>query len=104
MIKLSVFYPNEEGKKFDMDYYLNKHLPMIEDKLGSALKNASAEQGLAGAEPGSPATYIAMGHLLFDSVEAFQNAFGPHIENIMADIPNYTDIQPVIQISEVKMS
>ena len=69
MIKLSVLYPNEEGKKFDMDYYLSKHLPMIADKLGSALKNTSAEQGLAGAEPGSPATYIAMGHLFFDSVE-----------------------------------
>ena len=103
MIKLSVFYPNEEGKKFDMDYYLNKHLSMVKDKLGSALKNVSAEQGLGGTEPGSPPTYIAMGHLLFDSVEAFQNAFGPHIENIMADIPNYTDIQPTIQISEVKL-
>jgi len=104
MIKVSVLYPNEEGKKFDMDYYLNKHLPMVEDKLGSALKNVSAEQGLGGAEPGSAATYIAMGHMLFDSVEAFQNAFGPHVETIMADIPNYTDTQPVIQISEVKMA
>jgi uncharacterized protein (TIGR02118 family) len=44
-----------------------------------------------------------MGHLYFDSVEAFQAAFGPHAPAIMADIPNYTDIQPVIQISEVKM-
>lgn len=26
---------------------------------------------------------------------------GPHMEEIMADIPNYTDIPPVIQISEV---
>jgi uncharacterized protein (TIGR02118 family) len=61
------------------------------------------EQGLGGAEPGSPATYVAMGHLLFDSVEAFQSAFGPYAEAIMADIPNYTDTQPTIQISEVKM-
>jgi uncharacterized protein (TIGR02118 family) len=36
-------------------------------------------------------------------VEAFQSAFGPHAEEIMADIPNYTDIQPTLQISEVKM-
>ena len=61
------------------------------------------EQGLSGVEPGSPATYVAMAHLLFDSVEAFQSAFGPHAEAIMADIPNYTDIQPTIQISEVKI-
>jgi uncharacterized protein (TIGR02118 family) len=103
MIKLSVFYPNEEGKRFDMDYYLNSHIPMIQEKLGTALKGGTVEQGLGGAEPGSPATYVAMGHLLFDSVEAFQSAFGPYAEAIMADIPNYTDTQPTIQISEVKM-
>ena len=103
MIKVSVFYPNEKGKKFDMDYYCNSHIPMVQKKLGSALKGGAVEQGLSGAEPGSPATYVAMGHLLFDSVEAFQMAFGPHAETIMADVPNYTDIQPVLQISEVKM-
>ncbi len=103
MIKVSVFYPNEEGKKFDMDYYLNSHIPMVQEKLGAALKGGTVDQGLGGAEPGSPATYIAMGHLLFDSVEEFQSAFGPHAEAIMADIPNYTDIQPTIQVSEVKM-
>ena len=103
MIKVSVLYPNEEGKKFDMDYYCNSHIPMVQEKLGAALKGGAVEQGLSGAEPGSPATYVAMGHLLFDSVEAFQSAFGPHAEAIMADIPNYTDIQPTLQISEVKM-
>jgi uncharacterized protein (TIGR02118 family) len=103
MIKVSVFYPNEAGKKFDMDYYCNKHIPMVQQKLGSALKAGAVEQGLSGVEPGSRATYIAMGHLYFDSVEAFQTSFGPHAESIMADVPNYTDIRPTIQISEVKI-
>lgn len=104
MIKVSVFYPNEAGKKFDMDYYCSKHMPMIKEKLGAALKGEAAEQGLGGAQPGSRAAYIAMGHLYFESVEAFQTAFAPHAQSIMADIPNYTDIQPLIQISEVKLS
>ena len=103
MIKVSAFYPNEEGKKFDMDYYLNSHIPMVQEKCGAAIKGGAVEQGLSGIEPGSPATYVAMAHLLFDSVEAFQNSFVPHAESIMANIPNYTDIQPTIQISEVKM-
>jgi uncharacterized protein (TIGR02118 family) len=103
MIKVSVFYPNEEGKKFDMEYYCNKHIPMVQQKLGAALKGGAVEKGLGGVEPGSRAIYIAMGHLYFDSVEAFQTAFGPHAESIMGDIPNYTDIQPTIQISEVKI-
>ena len=103
MIKVSVLYPNEEDKKFDMDYYLNSHIPMVQEKLGDALKGGAVEQGLGGVEPGSPAIYVAMAHLLFDSVETFQSAFGPHSEAIMADVPNHTDIQPTIQISEVKM-
>ena len=42
-----------------------------------------------------------MCHIYCDSVEAFQAGFGPHIKEIMGDIPNYTDIAPVMQISEV---
>ena len=103
MIKLSVFYPNNEDCKFDMDYYCNNHIPMVQEKLGAAVKGVAVEQGLSGAEPGSQATYVAMAHILFDSVEAFQGAFGPHAKEIMGDVPNYTDIQPTIQISEVKI-
>ncbi|MGZ3578920.1 MAG: EthD family reductase [Syntrophales bacterium] len=71
--------------------------------MGTACKRIAVERGLGGAEPGSRATYIIMFHLYFDSVEAFQAAFGPHAPAIMGDIPNYTDIQPTIQVSEVKM-
>jgi len=34
MIKVSVLYPNGEGKKFDMDYYFNQHVPMVGGLLG----------------------------------------------------------------------
>jgi len=103
MIKVSVFYTNNEGSKFDMNYYCNSHIPMVRQKLGAACKGAAVEQGITGATPGSRPAFIAMGHIYFDSVEAFQTAFGPHAEAIMADIPNYTDIQPTLQISEVKI-
>jgi uncharacterized protein (TIGR02118 family) len=103
MIKVSVFYPNQEGSKFDMDYYCSSHIPMVREKLGAACKGVTVEQGMAGATPGSRPGFIAMGHLYFDTVETFQTAFAPHAESIMADIPNYTDIQPTLQISEVKI-
>lgn len=103
MIKVSVLYPNTKDGKFNMEYYFSKHIPMIQRKLGAACKSVSVDVGLGGAEPGSQATYIAMFHMVFDSVEAFQIAFGTHAQAIMGDMPNYTDIQPVTQISEVKM-
>ena len=103
MIKVTVMYPNTEGSKFDMAYYCNSHMPMVQEKLGAALKGVAVEQGIGGAEPGSPPPYLALGHLLFESVEAFQTSFGPHAQVLMGDIPNYTNTQPTIQISEVKM-
>src|SRR5471030_497799 len=103
MIKVSVLYPHSPSTTFDMTYYLEKHMPMVRQKLGSACKGVAVEQGLGGGSPGAPPTYIAMGHLLFDSADAFQSAFTPHAASIMGDIPNYTQIQPIIQLSEVKL-
>ena len=103
MVKVSVMYPNHEGTKFDMTYYINRHIPMVRQLLGSALRGVSVEQGISGEGPGSPASYVAMGHLLFDSVEAFQTSFGPQAQAIMEDIPNYTNSGPIVEISEVKL-
>jgi uncharacterized protein (TIGR02118 family) len=103
MIKVSVMYPNSEGSRFDMAYYCATHIPLVRQKLGAALKGVAVEQGIGGAIPGSPAPYLALGHLLFDSVEAFQTSFAPHAPALLGDIPNFTNTQPTIQISEVKM-
>lgn len=101
MIKVSVLYPNGTDKKFDLDYYCNKHIPLVGGLLGDAVKGATIEKGLGGAAPGSEATYVVMGNLYFETMESFQNSFGPNADKIMADLPNFTNIQPVIQISEV---
>ncbi len=102
MIRVSVMYPNSPGARFDMAYYTSKHMPMVQKKV-TTCKGIAAEKGVAGGAPGSQPTYIATGYLLFDSVEAFQSGFGPHANEILSDIPNYTNTQPVIQISEITL-
>ncbi|NDZ16039.1 EthD family reductase [Variovorax sp. WS11] len=101
MIKVSVMYPNTAGARFDHDYYRDKHMPMLKEKMGDACKSYTIDKGLAGGAPGAPAPYIGMCHIFCDSVESFQAAFGPHMKAIMGDVPNYTDLKPVMQISEV---
>ena len=101
MIRVSVLYPQTAGAKFDWDYYLAKHIPMVREKLGKALKGVAVEKGLAGGRPGTPASFVALCHLSFDSVEAFQAALAPQAATNMGDIPNYTTLQPTKQISEV---
>jgi uncharacterized protein (TIGR02118 family) len=103
MIKVSVLYPSGKGNTFDMNYYLATHIPLVRRLSGSALKRVEVEQGIGGLVPGSTPVYLAMGHLFFESVQAFQAAFGPHATEITGDIPNYTNTQPTIQISEVRL-
>ena len=101
MIKVSVMYPNIPGARFDHSYYRDSHMPLVKAKLGAACLYYTIEKGLAGAAPGTAATYVAMCHFFCESIESFQSAFGPHAQEIMGDIPNYTDLSPVLQISEV---
>jgi uncharacterized protein (TIGR02118 family) len=101
MIKVSVMYANKPGARFDHAYYRDKHMPLVKARMGDRCKFYTVDKGLAGGGPGEPATYVAMCHLFCDSVQDFQAGFDPHAEEIMADIPNYTDQQPIIQISEV---
>lgn len=101
MIKVSVLYPNADGCRFDMAYYRATHMPLVERKLGAACRRTEIDHGIGGAAPGSKPPFVAAAHLFFDSVEAFQQAFEPHAEAIMSDVPNYTNVEPVVQISEL---
>lgn len=101
MIKVSVMYPNTPGARFDHVYYRDKHMPLVQARMGDTCKYYTIDKGLAGGAPGAPATYVAMCHIFCDSAATFQSGFGPHAQEIMADIANYTDLTPTMQISEV---
>jgi uncharacterized protein (TIGR02118 family) len=74
---------------------------MVEARLGGALKGILVDRGVAALQPGTPAPYMIACHLLFDSQQAFLDAFLPHAAEITADIPRYTDVEPVIWMNEV---
>ena len=105
MVKISILYPLSTGAKFDMDYYLGKHMPMSIERLSAqkGFKGVSVERGLGGDRPGADPTYIALCHYVFESIEDFLAAFTPYAAVLQNDMPNYTDIKPVIQLSEVEI-
>ena len=102
MIKISLLYPYDENKRFDIDYYVNTHAPWARKLMGTALKGFEIEHGISGVEPGSKPTHVAAAHLYFGSVDDFTSSYGPNAAAIQNDIPNYTDIQPIRQISSVQ--
>ncbi|MDT0607191.1 EthD family reductase [Croceitalea rosinachiae] len=101
MVKVTILYPNGEDKTFDMDYYSNKHMPMLKTLMGDSLKFYEIDKGISGRTPDEPMPYLAIGYLYFDKLSDYQESFGPNAEKIVGDIPNYTNIQPILQISEV---
>jgi uncharacterized protein (TIGR02118 family) len=101
MIKVSVMYPNTPGARFDHTYYRDTHMPLVKARMGDTCKYYTVDKGLAGGAPGTPPAYIGMCHIFCDSVESFQAGFAAHAAELMADIPHYTDLTPVMQISEV---
>jgi uncharacterized protein (TIGR02118 family) len=106
MVKVSILYPNIPGARFDMDYYLRRHMPMSIENLSASegFRGVSVERGIGGAGPGAPATYIAMCHYLFDTAEDFLAAFGRHEALLQGDIPNCTNIPAIIQFSAVEIA
>lgn len=105
MIKISVLYPNTPASRFDMSYYLNTHMPISIEQLSAAkgFQGVSVERGVGGGSPGSPPAYIAMCHYLFDSMDDFLAAFTPYAPFLQGDRMNYTDVEPIIQISAVEI-
>src|SRR5262245_59065068 len=102
MVRITVLYPNESGKRFDHTYYAQKHLPLVMERLkSSGMLRYEVDKGIAGGAPGAPAPFVATCHLYFNNVADFQKGIGTHSKEIMGDIPNYTDIAPQIQISEI---
>ena len=102
MIKVSILYPSKPGSRFDVDYYLQVHMPMAVRLLGSAMKAVSVEIGVSGVIPGQPAPFAAIVGFTCESAEAFNAAFLPVAGQLQGDIPKYTDIEPVIQMSEIR--
>ena len=103
MIKVAFLYPNKPGSRFNADYYIDVHMPLVIKRLGTALKAVSAEIGISSAMPDQPPPNAAICAFDFESVQAFNEAVMPHYRELQGDIPNYTDIEPAAQISEVRI-
>lgn len=101
LIKVSVMYPFAEGKTFNMEYYETRHMPMVAGFLGSNLVKYTIEKGIASGIPNQPLPYMAVGIFYVKSLSDYQAAITPNRDAIRADFANYTNVAPVILVSEV---
>lgn len=90
---LFVTYPRGVSDRFDRDYYVATHLPLVESSWG--------QYGLTSAQAYFPATeaatQVAIAMLSFKSDEAIGVSLAsPETPAVLGDLPNFTDITPVL--------
>src|ERR1700733_14604403 len=101
MIRIAAAYPREPGKKFDLDYYINTHLPMVWQKFAPfGLKKIEVDRGVE--KPGGGGSpFFAIGYLYFDFLADFQKCYAAVGAEVVGNIPVYTDVVPMIQVGEI---
>jgi uncharacterized protein (TIGR02118 family) len=97
---ITVLYPNGPGVTFDFDYYLKHHATLIDRLYGASIAKLELRRGSA-TPVGSPAPYIAVINIWIADQGAFDAAGAKHGATLIADVPNFTNIMPIIQIDEI---
>ena len=101
MVIVTVMYPLKPKSRFDLDYYTTKHMPLVRARWAPCgMQEATAVKGLPGPGGAAP-TYGYMAVLRFGSPAGVQDALAKHGREVMGDVPNFTDVQPIVQVSEV---
>lgn len=101
MIRAMVFYPSGKGR-FDMEYYLNSHIPLAERLLKPyGLIRAEVDKGISGGRPDEVAPFGAIACMVFENMEDMAKGMAAHDAELAADAKNFTDIKPIFQISEI---
>lgn len=101
MIRITVSYPNAEGKRFDHAYYQSTHRQLLMGRLAAhGLQRVEMDKALADGAGGQPAV-VACAHMIFTDLAGFQAGMAAHGREIMGDVARYTDIAPSVLISEM---
>ena len=102
MFKVTILYPNGDDKTFDMEYYEKKHMPMVAGFLGSNLKFYEIDKGISGRGPNDKPPFLAIGYFYITSIDEYNKAIAQNRDAVISDFKNYTNVQPVVQVNEIK--
>ena len=100
-ITVTVLYPNTPQSRFDVDYFVKTHIPLVEEHWGGrGLTSVKLLKGAATADPATPPPYQVITVMGFESLQAFRAAAKESGAQVMGDVANFTDVAPIVQINE----
>jgi uncharacterized protein (TIGR02118 family) len=91
---LTILYPYQEGAKWDVDYYIAHHMPLIMKLYGTkAIKRFELRKGdknMAGAKP----AFIGTVGIYIQDQKAFGEAGKQHGQTLRDDVPHFSTVMP----------
>jgi len=95
MATVTVLYP--KGVKFNMDYYIKSHMPMVMKNWGPLGLQSWKVLSFGDGMP-----YAVQATLEFGSKEDFEKAgASPEAKEVMGDVPNFSDKEPVLMLGDI---
>lgn len=102
MISIIMLYPKTTDSTFNWDYFISTHIKRIHEIFDPfGLVRVQLHSGMGSALPGQPPPYACLCEFNFETLEGFQKGFMAEGAWIMGDIHNYTNVQPLVQISSL---
>ena len=103
MVRVYVMYPYSDGCRFDFDYYARTHMALTRRLLGPfGLRGTFVGRGIDGGGPGVPPQYVCVGGMEFNSQADYHRGVKRHGTELQADFINYTDIKPILVVTETE--
>jgi uncharacterized protein (TIGR02118 family) len=105
MFNISFIYQKKQGAEFNLEYFVNFHVPMTLKLLSGkrGFKGVSVEIGLDMEDAKFESSVIAISQYYYDTIEHFMEEYSYHEKEISEDLVNYSNIKPVIQINKVQL-
>ncbi|GKZ32806.1 hypothetical protein AbraIFM66950_002433 [Aspergillus brasiliensis] len=98
---ITVVFPNDADAQYDIDYYTNVHMKLIEKHWSKyGLKSWSVTKFLPSLDGAAP-VYAVGSQVHWESEEGMKKAFeSPEVAEIMGDVSRFSNKKPVFLIGE----
>jgi len=75
---------------------------MVAGFLGKNLKFYEIDKGIAGRTATDKVPFVAIGYFYITDIAEYNKAIAQNRDAVISDFKNYTNIQPIVQINEIK--
>ena len=99
---LTILYPNDEGVRWDADYYREKHMTLIMKLYGTeAIRRFEVRKGLTGMDGTSKPSFIGCVNIYIEDQAKFDAAGAKHSQTLRDDVPNFSSVNPSAVVTEI---